>query len=142
MVCVLRFPVLHDGWFLALALVLSMFLGTRGVAIEWPAVKCGQIKPRWLYCIQPFIYNFFGSLAGWVAVYGLSYRILTAPCPAAPPPGYFLDWPNLHLLGWSDFGLAAIAFLGVTGKLPETVQAFIISIAGLVKLITDKLPKS
>jgi hypothetical protein len=142
MIFLLKLPVLHDRWFLALALVCSIFLAARGIAIEWPHVKSGQIKPRWLYCFQPLIYNFFGSLAGWVALYALSYRILTAQCPTAPPPGYFLDWPNLHLLGWSDFGLAAVAFLGVTGKLPETVQAFIIAIAGLVKLITDKFTKS
>jgi len=80
-----------------------------------------------------FIYNFVGSLAGWIALYVLSYQFLvcTGPC---------------HLLGRSDLGLAVLALLGITGKLPETIQGVIMSLAKsveyLVKSLTDKVAKS
>jgi hypothetical protein len=93
------------------------------VAIEWPAVKSGLIKPRWLYCFQPLINNLFGSLAGWLAIYVLSLRTQS---------------DVLHL-GWPDLWLGVVALLGISGKLPETVQGFILSIGKAVEAITKKL---
>lgn len=156
MMFLLEFPILHDKLFIGLALVLSTILGIRGIAIHINVSKDenarlrGEQKAEWktwqvilVYYVADFIFNFVGSLAGWIALYMLSYRLFTCtgPCPL-PPSNYLLDRPNLHLLGWPELALAVLALLGITGRLPETMQNFIGSIAEAVKSLTGKLAKS
>jgi hypothetical protein len=150
----LEWPVRHPAWFYALALTLSALFGVRGVAIQMHTVanenrdlkKDGRLEwKRWqrvlVHYFQDFIYNFVGSLAGWVALYLLSYRLLTyaGPNVPPPPPGFFLDHPNVQNLGWTDLGLAAFAILGITAKLPQTIEGFIRSIAKAVETVTGKI---
>lgn len=125
MTSLLELPVQHAYTFLAVAMVCSVLLGVRGIAIDLRAAREGTIKPVWLYLLQPFLNNLFGSLAGWLAVYVLSLRAL--------------GQTPLRYVGWPDFWLALFALLGTTGKLPETVQGFIISIGKAVETITKKV---
>jgi len=155
----LGFPVQHKPCFFVLAFLLSILLGARGIAIKMREVKHENIQAKqakneinrntveWtllariLHYVHAGVDNSVGSLAGWVALYMLSYRLLTYAwlCPL-PPSEY--PRPNLHLLGWPDLALAVLALLGITGKLPETVQGFIMSIAEAVKSLTGKVAKS
>lgn len=125
MTSLLGLPVQHAYTFFIVAGVCSLLLGARGVAIEWTAARTGTIRPPWLYLFQPLINNLFGSIAGWIAVYTLSLRTL-----------------DLQHLSWPDFWLAVVALLGVTGKLPETVQGFIISIGKVAETVANKLTGS
>jgi hypothetical protein len=122
-----------------LAFVLSAFYGIRGIAIEMHIFKRDDTWfknddtwNKWeLWLVQyshGFIYNFVGSLAGWIALYMLSYQLFVCAGPC-------------HPLGWSALGLAVLALLGITGKLPETVQGFIISIGKTVESLTGKVAK-
>ena len=123
MTSLLALPVQHVYTFSTVAIVSSALLAARGVIIEWPVVRLGQIKPNWLYSYQPLINNLFGSLAGWLAIYILSLR----------------TQPDVLHLGWPDLWLGVVALLGISGKLPETVQGFIISIGKAVETLTNKL---
>ena len=129
----LGIPILHKTCFFVLAFVLSILYGIRGIAIEMRTFKRDDAwKKSELWLVQyshGFIYNFVGSLAGWIALYILSYQLFTCTGPC-------------HPLGWSDLGLAVLALLGITGKLPETVQGFIISIGKIVESFTGKVAKS
>jgi len=152
----LKLPVLHETWFYIFSFVLSTILGVRGIAIQMHNVanenldltREGKIEwHRWqrvlVHYFQDFIYNFIGSLAGYAALYLLSYRLfISAGVNPPPPPGFLLDQPNTHLLGWSDLGLTVVALLGITAKLPQTVEGFILSIGKAVETITGKLAKS
>jgi len=152
----LKLPVLHEAWFYMFAFALSTILGIRGIAIQMHNVanenlglkKENKIEwPRWqrvlVHYFQDFIYNFVGSLTGYAALYLLSYRLfISAGANLPPPPGFLLDPPNIHLLGWSDLGLTVVALLGITAKLPQTVEGFILSIGKAVETITGKLAKS
>lgn len=153
---VLQFPVLHETWFCVSALLLSTILGIRGIAIQMHGVENENIglkkegKVEWhpwqrvlVHYFQDFIYNFVGSLAGWIALYVLSYRLFKYTGPnLSTPPGFLLVQPNVHLLGWSDLGLTVIALLGITAKLPQTIEGFILSIGKAVETITGKLTRN
>ncbi len=151
----LKLPVLHEMGFYIFALILSAILGVRGITIQMHNVanenlglkKEGKIEwYRWqrvlVHYFQDFIYNFVGSLTGYAALYLIAYRLfISAGETLPPPPGFLLDRSNIHLLGWSDLGLTVVALLGITAKLPQTVEGFILSIGKAVETITGKLAK-
>lgn len=59
------------------------------------AVRCHQ-----------YWFNFAGSLTGWFALWVLApWNCLAATC-------------NVESMGWGQFALGVVAFLGVTGYLP------------------------
>lgn len=151
----LKFPLVHEKMFSIIAIVISLVFGIRGIAIQMHDVKNENIRlknngevewSKWqrllVHYLQDFIYNFVGSLAGWIALYMLSYRLFISTGGApAPPSGYLLDQPNFHLLGWSGLGLAVVALLGITAKLPQTVEGFIRSIGRAVETITGRVAR-
>ncbi len=153
----LAFPVTYETWFYWLALLLSTVLGVRGIAIQMnnvenenrarkkkDEVEWNQWQRILVHYLQDFIYNFVGSLAGWVALYMLSYRLFMDTGANVPPlpQNFVLDKPNLHSLGWIDLWLVIFALLGITGKLPQTAEGFILSIAKAIETITSKLSKN
>ncbi|HEY5177152.1 MAG TPA: hypothetical protein VII95_16460 [Terriglobales bacterium] len=155
MMSLLKFPLVHEKMFSIMAVVISVVYGIRGVAIQMHNItnenihlkKDGLVEwNKWqrllVHYFQDFIYNLVGSLAGWIALYMLSYRlfIYTGAVPA-PPQGCLLDQPNFHLLEWSGLGLAVIALLGITAKLPQTVEGFIRSIGRAVETITGRVAR-
>ncbi|MFA6028325.1 MAG: hypothetical protein WC969_00590 [Elusimicrobiota bacterium] len=156
MMSLMQFPVQHQCGFLGLALIVSTLYGVRGIAIEVREVKNENAqakrdgKEEWrcwqillVHYFQDFMYNFVGSLAGWTAVFLLSYRLFLSVAPPAPPlpEGFVLTAPNLNLLSKLDLTLALVALLGITGKLPQTVEGFIHSIGKAVETVTGKLAK-
>ena len=144
----LKFPVECETWSYVVALGLSVIFGARGVVFQLHLVKDENRKRKeegkvewspWeqiiVQCFHDCIYNVVGSLAGWAALYMLSYRLFM-------DKGFVSNQPNLSNLGWTDLWLAVFALLGITAKLPETIRGFIDSIAKSVETITGKLSKS
>jgi hypothetical protein len=148
----LELPILYERLFAVCAVGLSIILGIRGIAIQVHDVKNENIRLKkngeveWnkyqrvlVHYFQDFLYNFVGSVAAWIALYMLSYRLFIYTEGASTAPlGYLPHQPNLHL-GWSGLGFAIVALLGITGKLPQTVEGFILSIGKAVQMITGRV---
>jgi len=87
-------------------------------------------------CYQDFIYNLAGSMAGWIALYLLTFRLMT---PVPDKTGTLIPATlNLQSLGFADLTLSIFALLGITCKLPQTIEGFINSFARIVEAIAGK----
>ena len=154
---ILSFPVRHEAWFYAVAVLLSVVFGIRGIVIKKHEVDNENLdlkekkRVEWthrqrivVHYFQDFIYNLVGSLTGWMAFYVLSYRLFLDAGPGVPPfPEWFiLSRPNTEILGGFDLALVVGAFLGIAGKLAHTVERFILSIGSAVDNITGAFSKS
>lgn len=123
----------HERLFAVSAVLVSIIFGIRGIAIQVHAVENENIRlrdrgeiewnkgQRWLvHYFQDFIYNFVGSLTGWISLYVLC-RLKSASVYGVA------------------FSLATVALLGIVGKLPQTVEGFILSIGMAVQAITGRI---
>jgi len=73
-----------------------------------------------------FIFNFVGSLAGWVCFYVLLSRTQH-------------NLPNFNNIGIVDFVLFVLSLLGLTGHLPQTTYGLVVSIGKFAEAGTQKL---
>lgn len=150
----LQFPLLHPSLFWTMAFILSIAFGFRGILIQQHRVANenrllkAQNLVEWtpkqiifVHYFQDFVYNLVGSLAGWAALYLLTYRLFLDAGPVVPPPpaGFVLEYPNVRGMGWSELALAVVALLGITAKLPQTIEGFILSFARAVETVTSKV---
>lgn len=111
--------------FLAVGLLASLLYG-------WKACDAFDVSAKdkpWAWRVHQFWFNFAGSLFGWAAAWFVArkgWQCLAVSCPAQ--------------LDWSDAGLIAIAFVGITGHLPyatagvlQAIKELALKVAGLAK---------
>lgn len=125
---------------LGVALFVSFFWGFRSTILytrdpveEPPEEKQGPYVWRawqptlsvFLVAAYQFIFNFVGSVLGWLALYLLLKRT-----------AYLTRCENLAS---ADFVLSVFALLGLTGHLPEALYGVVVSIGKLAEKATDKL---
>lgn len=112
-----------DYWLWVMVLA-SLLWGIRGIFF-YPENTKG-VKIFFIMGIYQFVFNFVGSLAGWFSAYILFKRL---ECTA----------PSFKDLGIVDLILFLVAFLGLTGHLPQVLYTAIRSIERFVSLMIDKI---
>lgn len=121
-------PVWFEIVFLLVAVIASGFFGFYCFEIH----NLGRSTFEWQEKIQQVWFNFIGAFAGWIALWILirqwwgAWRLPTTP---AVPVQMTL----------SDFGLALIAFVGMSGYLPFTVMGVIRTLVALVQKVVERL---
>lgn len=112
----LNFPVNHLNWYIFIAIVTSLYYGSRGPLIQNHNQKGRDKKKNWsgfglvyVLCIQDFFFNFVCSLAGFISLYLL--------CVMVPSLG---DISKIAAgTGILMVFLALIAISGISGQLPS-----------------------
>lgn len=72
-----------------------------------------------------FIFNLAGSVAGWMLLWAGLYRVTAEP--------------TLSRLDWIDLFVFLLAFLGVTGHLPQFAHGLVASVGRLAEVLAKKL---
>jgi len=113
----LNFPVNHPTWYILIAIVFSLYYGSRGPFIKNHNQKIKEEeKERWLgfgliyvLCIQDFIFNLVCGFAGFISLYLL--------CIMVPSLG---DISKIAAgTGILMVFLALVAISGISGQLPS-----------------------
>lgn len=121
-------PAWFEIVFLLVAVIASGFFGFFCFEIH----NLDRSAFKWQEKIQQVWFNFVGALIGWIALWILvrqwwgAWRLPTAP--GVPVQ-----------MTVSDFGLALIAFVGISGYLPFTVMGVIRTFVALVQKVVERL---
>jgi len=119
----MAFPVWLSYTFCILGTLFSLFYGFKACGVF--GIK-SEGKPRSWY-IHQFWFNLAGSAIGWCTAWFVSLRVWHHMVNISPDD-----------LGWSDAGLIAVAFVGITGHLPYATAGLL---EGL-KLLALKLTRT
>ncbi len=114
--------------FVVIAFILSLFLGLNCLEIFDVDVKDQKSFPK-SRRVQQIWFNFTGSLFGWGALWCLLQRASVILGQCSPS--------KTGQATWSDFALAFVAFVGVSGYLPYTAMG----IVEALKLLVNKFLK-
>jgi len=138
MITSVRFIIEYWEW---LAYTFSLFWGVRGAVLDYSVRYQTELiinKGNWnwkdtckivfLWSSFQFIFNAIGSLAGWYCTYILLSRF------------------NISVVAYNpsltDLILFVMAFLGITGLLPQTVYGLVESIKWLTMYISKGFKQS
>jgi hypothetical protein len=114
--------------FWTIALVASLLYGWHAVAIfkahiagrEEPPPRAWWWHQRWL--------NFLGALVGWITLWFLLRKFL----------GCAFNDCNVELNAWDVVG-SLVAFVGITGYLPNTVVSLVSGVGALAGKLAEVL---
>ena len=123
------------GWFeiafWSVAVVVSLFLGFFCFAIHGLDRKSYKLPAK----IQQVWLNFVGALVGWMALWFLVRQWWGAWSLPSLYPEVPVHWT------WADFGLALVAFVGISGYLPYAVIGAIQSSVALIRSLLQSALK-
>jgi hypothetical protein len=113
----LNFPINHPYWYFFIAIVTSIYYGSRGPFIQIQNQKSKENqKKRWsgfklvyVLCIQDFFFNFVCSFAGFISLYLLRIMVLSLGDISKIAAG----------TGILMVFLALVAISGISGQLPS-----------------------
>ena len=114
---------IFQNWILV-ALINSVVWGIYGARLFAP--KNSNRFNQILLIFYQFVFNFIGSFAGWCCFHVLTVR---------------LKAPYSQMSG-ADLFLGALAVLGLTGHLPQSIFGFVISVQKLGEAVADRLIKA
>ena len=121
------------GWcWVVIAIASSLILAFRRVFRDpheaYPLKDRKRSSPRFVYfsdCYYSFFFNFAGSMAGWLLLLALYARIRSDTA--------------LSSLGWADLVLGLLAFVGISGHLPQTAYGLVLSVSRLVDVLAERI---